>query len=125
MLNPVRGEAEVEIAGGKYLLAADMLGLAALSQSAGCATMPELYQRLWGTEPFTTLAALRAWVQKGTTAEGKELKRGPAADAAARSYSLADMDSVQAGFIKILASLTRQPTDAESDDVGNRVAAQT
>lgn len=123
MVNPVRGEAEVEIAGDKYLLAATMEGLAELSRTAGCETFDDLFRRMMGSELFTARAALSVLVQKATI-DGKELKGAKAGLAAVAAYSLADMVPVQAGFLAILDALTRKPEAGPADDAGNATAAQ-
>lgn len=125
-VNPIRGEAEVIIAGGTYVLAATMQGLAELSQTTGCTTLQALFQRLVGTELYVTAAALQAFVHSGKDADGKPLKRKEAAAAIAASFSLADTGPVQTAFMTLLAALTRKPDDKEpGDDAGNRPAAQT
>lgn len=123
MVNPVRGETEVVIAKGKYVLAATMESLASLSREAGCATLHDLYTRLMGTELFTTTRALVAFIQSGADAAGKPLKRREASALAVASFSLADANAVQAGFIDLLSALTRKPDDAGQDDAGNGKAA--
>lgn len=123
MVNPIRGEAEIEIAGQKFVLAATMDALAELSRTAGCETFEELFRRLVGTELFATRAALRVLVQKGTVGD-KELKGAKAGAEAVAAYSLADMVAVQTGFVAILDALTRKPEDGKVADEGNGTAAQ-
>lgn len=122
-MNPVRGEVSVEIAGGKYVLAATMEGLSQLSHVTGCRTLHDLYERLIGTEIFTTLAALRALVQSGRDADGKDMKRKDAASTAALSFTLSDASAVQAAFVEMLGALTRQPDEREDSEPGNATTA--
>jgi len=125
-VNPLRGEAEVKIGRCKFILAAEMAGLAELSSATGCKTIHELYERLIGTELLVTRRALAAFVLSGTDADGKVLKRREAAAVAVDSFSLSDIVPIQAAFVEIMSALTRKPDQVgEGDEAGNPTAAQT
>lgn len=124
-MNPLRGETEVTIGRCKFVLAAEMEGLAELSASTGCKTIHELYERLIGTELRVTQRALATFTMSGVAADGKALKRREAAALAVTTFSLADILPVQAAFLEIMSALTRKPDQVgEGDEAGNATAAQ-
>lgn len=125
MVNVLRGEATLVIAGCTYKLAATMESLAALADMLGDPPMHDLYKRLVGASLFTARAALAAFVQSGTDPTGKELKKKDAAKRAVEDYSLSEAPAMQGVTLTLLAALTRKSDEpAGEEESGNRTAAQ-
>lgn len=119
-INPVRGEAKVKVGPVEITMAATMERLAQLSDAVGNPPLHDLYGRLYGMEQSATRAGIRV-LTTGGEMNGEKLKAAAAVHAALAALSLADMPALQAGFIAILATLTREP--AEDGDPGKEQRA--
>lgn len=123
-VNPVRGEAELRIAGITYRLEATMDDMARLAQALGDPPLHELYRKLIGTSLHASRVALSQFIRNGTDGDGRLLKQREAAAAAVRDLLLSDMDAVQAAMATMLTALSRPDQAAPpGDDEGNRTAA--
>lgn len=124
MVNPLRGEAKIVIAGTTYVLAATMDDMTALSVSVGDPPFRDLYTKLLSSALGVQAAALAALIQGGTTADGKSLKRKDAVAAALRDRALTDLTAWAEAMVELLKPLTRDPgDDTKPDDEGNATAA--
>lgn len=122
-INPLRGEAKLSLAGNEYELAITMESLAQLSVAMGDPPFEDLYQRLMRGALGAQRAALAVFIQGGTTADGKSLKRRDAIAVALRDLALTDLGTWTNALVPLLEAVTRKPGD-EGDAGGNGTAAQ-
>lgn len=104
--NEARGEVAVTVDGVDLVVAAEMEKLAHLSSALGCKTLPDLYQRLAGSELSAMFGVLDTCVVKGD------------AKAARKAMKLQ-------GAMKLGAAITEALAHhAEGDDSGNAPSAK-
>jgi hypothetical protein len=120
-VNPIRGEAEITIAGVTYQLEATMDSLARLAEALGDPPFHEIYRRLVGTSIHTSRVALRMFAISGQEGE-KTLKREEAAARIVRNLALNDLANAQKAFVTLLGALTREGDDAARRDNGGNAA---
>lgn len=114
-MNPLKGEAEAKVGDITLKMAVNMDGLVRLTEATGRPTLPELYQRLLGTELSTVREAIRIFTTGGTDAAGKPMKAPGAVAAAFDRLLLSDMNPLQATFAEMLGALIRKDEPPETE----------
>lgn len=118
-MNALRGEAEAQIGSLKVQLAMTMGDLSSISHAIGASTLPELYQKLVGVEPFTAIIALRVCAKSAVDDQDKPIKKDQVSKRVSDEFSLGDQEEVQAAFSKMLLVLTKKTPRAKDDEDPN------
>lgn len=123
-VNPIRGEAEIVVAGVTYKLAATMESLSQVSAAIGDPPLAEFYEKLIGTSLRISRIALASFVETATGEDGESLlgnngrplDRPGIARRLIADFSLGDINAAQQAFQTLLAALVRDAPPESGDD---------